>query len=86
MRPAAVLPPESPDASLATVADVLALLGETVNQVRRGELDAKVANCVCYLASVALRAMVDVDLAARVAALERHLNLRGGNRPCSRIA
>src|SRR5262245_12893118 len=67
---AVVLPPETPDQPLATVADVVTLLAATINQVRRGALDPKVANTVGYLAALLLKALEESDLAARVAALE----------------
>src|SRR5262245_13145882 len=36
-RRAAVLPADTPDLPLSTVGDVVALLGQTLNQVRRGD-------------------------------------------------
>ncbi|MGD0920883.1 MAG: hypothetical protein ABSA70_03855 [Terriglobia bacterium] len=69
-RQAAVLPLDTPDRSLATEADVVALLGMTVNQVLRGQLDPKVANTVGYLSTVLLKALEQGGLADRIAALE----------------
>ena len=37
-----VLPPETPDIPLRTIHDVSTLLAESINQVRRGQLDARV--------------------------------------------
>jgi len=65
-----VLSPETPDAPLSKATDVVALLGETINQVRRGEVDPKVSNAVGYLSSVLLRALEVGDLEQRLADLE----------------
>ena len=66
----AVLPAAAADAPLETVADVTRLLGETINQVRTGALDCKVANCVGYLAGVFLKALETGALEERLTALE----------------
>lgn len=65
-----VLPPNTPDAPLSSMADVVTLLGETINQVRRGEVDPKVANAVGYLASALLRALEQGNIEKRLAELE----------------
>jgi hypothetical protein len=75
-RRAPVLPADSPDHSLTSVADVVALLGQTINQVRRGELDPRVGNTVGYLGSVLLRALDMGELERRLAALEDRLATR----------
>jgi len=69
-RQAAVLPLDTPDRSLATAGDVVALLAATVNDVLRGQLDPKVANAVGYLSGLLLKAQERSDLEVRVAALE----------------
>ena len=56
-RRAAVLPAEAPDAPLKTVPDVVSFLALTANRVCRGELDAKVGNCVGVLCGQLLRAL-----------------------------
>lgn len=66
----AALPPDTPDASLSSMADVVTFLGRTINQVRRGELDPKVANAVGYLAATLLRALEQGDIEKRLAELE----------------
>jgi hypothetical protein len=66
-----VLPGDADDLPMKTVGDVASLLALTVNEVRKGKLDPKVANCVGYLASVQLRALDAGDLAAEVAELRR---------------
>jgi hypothetical protein len=54
-----VVPADVPDLPLRVVADVTALLGKTINEVRRGQLDPKAANCIGVLAGVLLRAFQD---------------------------
>jgi hypothetical protein len=79
-RPAAVLPADTPDLPLKTTADVRAFLGVTINQVRRGELDAKVGNCLGMLAGVLSRAIEGGEMEQRMAAVEAVLTSRpGGN-------
>jgi hypothetical protein len=52
------------------MAEVRVLLGKTVNQVLRGEIDPRVANACGYLISVLVRAIEGSELAQRIAALE----------------
>ncbi len=68
-RRAAVLS-DADEVRIDGTADVLVLLSETASQVRRGELDHRVANCLGYLASVLLRALQQGELEERIAALE----------------
>src|SRR5262249_9697649 len=70
---AAVLPPETPDVPLGTVHDVVGVLAQSVNQVRKGALAPGVANAVGYLSSVLLKALVDGDLAEQMAELRREV-------------
>lgn len=74
-RPAAVLPPETADHPLDNTKDVATLLADTINRVRRGQLDVHVANTVGYLASVHLRALEGGPLEERLARLEIALGL-----------
>jgi hypothetical protein len=77
MRRLAVLP-DAPDITVAGPQEVLAVLAATMSQVRRGELDVRVANCLGQLASVALRAIELGDTARRLRELEEELaKLRG---------
>ncbi|HUU11390.1 MAG TPA: hypothetical protein VM431_12765 [Phycisphaerae bacterium] len=62
---------------LSSMADVIALLGLTINQVRRGELDPKVANAVGYLAATLLRALEQGDIEKRLAELETLMKGQG---------
>jgi len=75
------LPPDTPDLVLRTVADVVAALGATVNQVRTGRLGVQVGNCLGQLLQVLLKAIeggeVERLLTERLAALEaRHPSRR----------
>lgn len=68
-RPA-VLPADTPDAPLATAAELSVLLGRTVNQLLRGQLDPKIASAAGYLLTVMMKATDLGKLEQRVAALE----------------
>ena len=46
------------------------MLGETINQVRRGELDPRVANAVGYLAAHLLKTLERTELEERITDLE----------------
>jgi hypothetical protein len=74
-RPAAVLSRETPDHPLRNTTEVSALLGETINQVRRGALDPRVANCMGQLVSVLLRSLEQGPLEERMARLEAALGM-----------
>ncbi len=66
----AVLPTTAPDARLREAGDVVKLLAETINQVRRGEIDPKVANAVGYLGALLLKAIGATETENRLTALE----------------
>jgi hypothetical protein len=74
---AAVLP-EAADVKFEAIADVVNLLAETTSQVRRGEVDVRVANAVGYLGSIALRALQAADIETRLAAVEAELAKKRG--------
>jgi hypothetical protein len=69
-RKAAVLPANTPDRPLTNAADVTGLLAETINQVRRGEIDPRISNAVGYLAGILLKAKERDELEQRLARLE----------------
>jgi len=54
----------------------MALLSQTINQVRKGELDARVANSIGYLASIAIRAFAQDQVENRITTLEQALERR----------
>ena len=66
----ATLPPGAPDVKVEDGAGVVKLLGQTINQVRRGEIDPRVANAVGYLSNIVLAATAQRDLETRIAELE----------------
>ena len=72
-RTAAVLPPDTPDHPLGNTKEVSAFLADTINQLRRGELDPRVANGVGYLTGVLLRAFEQGPLEERLAKIEAAL-------------
>jgi len=51
------LQPQTSDIPLRTTRDVSRLLAESINQLRRGQLDARVANAVGFLAGILLKAL-----------------------------
>ena len=65
----AVLPGDTPHHPLGTATDVSALLADSINRLRRGQLDLRVANGIGYLAGILLKAL-DQRLEERVAHLE----------------
>jgi hypothetical protein len=73
-RPAATLPPDTPECPLETVHDVCRAVSATFNQVRRGEIDSRVGNSLGLLAGLLLRAMEATDLEKRLTALEARLD------------
>lgn len=77
-RKHAVLPSDTPDMQLATTADVINLLGRTLNQALRGEVDPKVSNAVGYLSGILLRATEQDDLERRLTRLEQAIPTGNG--------
>jgi hypothetical protein len=79
-KAAAVLPQAAPDLPLMTIGDVTAALAATVNQVRKGALDVKAANCVGYLLSVLLRALEGSELQRQLDEVRAELDqMRGAS-------
>jgi hypothetical protein len=72
-RVAAVLPSDTPDYPLGNTKEVSAFLADSINQLRRGQLDPRVANGVGYLSSVLLRALEQGPLEERMAKIEATL-------------
>ena len=69
-RAAAVLPPDTPDHPLGNPKQVSDLLADSVNRLRRGQLDPRVANAMGYLSSVLLRALEQGPMEERLAYIE----------------
>lgn len=66
----AILPDDTAELPLRNSHDAAELIGKTINDLRRGKLDPKVATAVGYLTTVGLRAIQVGDLEQRLAALE----------------
>lgn len=69
---------ETPDAKIEDPRDALALLSVTISQVRRGEIDPRVANCIGYLAAIAIRTFEQRDFETRIEKLERLITSSNG--------
>lgn len=69
-RRIAVLPVDTPDAPLKTIGDVSALMAETINHTRRGQLDPRVANALGYLAGILLKSLEQGEIEERLMRLE----------------
>jgi hypothetical protein len=65
-----VLAPDTPDHPLGTTTEIARLLGDSINQIRLGELDPRVANAMGYMASVLLKALQQGPVEERLAYLE----------------
>jgi hypothetical protein len=66
----AVLPANFPMKPLRTVFDVIELLSDTINHVRRGEMDLRMSNSIGYLSGILLSAIEKGSFEERLAALE----------------
>jgi hypothetical protein len=73
---AKTLDPATPDTKIQNSQEALALISETIHQVRTGEIDPHVANSVGYLANIAMRVFEQRDLETRIATLERLIESR----------
>jgi hypothetical protein len=73
----ATLNPDAQDVRVEDSADVVNLLGQTINQVRRGEIDPRVANAIGYLSNIVLAATSQCELERRIAGLESLVRHRG---------
>jgi hypothetical protein len=66
----------APDISIRDCKDVMALLSETINQVRKGLIDPRIANSVGYLANQLVRVFEQKDLEDRIEKLEQSIQHR----------
>jgi hypothetical protein len=71
----AVLPPNTEEERLQSPTDVCDLLGATINQVRRGLIDSRIATTVGYLAGTLLRGMEHGHLDERLTKIEAKLGI-----------
>jgi hypothetical protein len=72
-RLAVVLPADTPDRPLGNTTDVSAFLSDSINRLRRGQLDPRVANAMGYLTSVLLRSLEQGPIEERLAKIEATL-------------
>ena len=70
------LPDTVPDMEVADCEDVVRLMSETINLVRKGRIDPRVANAIGYLANVLIKAAEQGDLERRIAEVEAVLKSR----------
>lgn len=61
---------DAPDLDVKDCQDVVRLISETINQVRKGQIDPRVANAVGYLANVLIRAVEQGEMEKRLAEIE----------------
>jgi len=77
-RTVTVLPQETPDIPLRNTHQVVTLLSESINHVRRGQLDPRVANAVGYLSGILLKALEQGRTEERLSHLEAVLGCNKG--------
>ena len=75
----ATLPGDTPDVQLATAQDMVSLMAETISQVRRGQIDPRIATAVGYLANITLKAREHGELEDRLKTLEEEVERNRGN-------
>jgi hypothetical protein len=69
---------EIPERQLRNTADVCELLSTTINEVRSGKVQPRIATAVGYLANILLGALEQGPLEDRLLALEAVLGLPNG--------
>lgn len=72
-----VISPQPP-LKLGSAKDAIILLEETINGVRSGVIDVKVANCLGFLTDKLLKAYEVAELSDKVEIMERFLEKRKG--------
>lgn len=68
---------------VSTANDIVSLLSQTINQVRSGELDPRIANSVGYLAGIVLKAREQGELDERLKLVEEAIakGTNNGSKP-----
>ena len=61
----------TPDVKVEDCGDAIVLLVQTINQVRKGEIDPRVANSVGFLSNILIKAVERDKLETRIHQLER---------------
>lgn len=66
----------APDVKVEDFGDAIALLVQTISQVRKGEIDPRVANSVGFLANILIKTMAQDKLETRIEQLEALLKVQ----------
>jgi hypothetical protein len=74
------LDPDTPDVKIENCKDTVPLLSDTINQVRKGEIDPRIGNAIGYLSSVIIKAVEQSDTEKRLVEIE---GIVKANRPAS---
>ena len=74
MGKSTVLP--SSEFRLESLENIVSLIEETLNQVRTGAIEVRIAHCTGYLAQIAIKALEQVELERRIEALEQIVSQR----------
>jgi hypothetical protein len=64
-----------PDLRIENSFDIIEISSQTINQVRKGELDPRIANAVGYHLLIVMRAIEQSEVQTRIARLERLLKV-----------
>jgi len=76
-RKMVTLPKETVEFEIKKANDVVRLLSVTINQVRKGEIDPRVANAVGYLSGIILKAREQGDIDQRLKQIEQIVLSKG---------
>ena len=76
-RKSPTLPKNMPEFEIKGAEEVVHLLSVTINQVRRGEIDPRIANAVGYLSGIILKANEQGEIEKRLKQIEE-IVLKGG--------
>lgn len=67
---AKTLPASTADMDIRSMEGVTALLCETINQVRRGDVDPRIGNSIGYLANILMKSIEQGEMEERLRSLE----------------
>lgn len=66
----------APDVKVEDSGDAITLISQTINQVRKGQIDPRIANSVGFLANILIKAVERDKLETRIEKLEALLKVR----------
>jgi len=72
-----ILPESATDFNVDSHKDIICLLSTTINQVRKGLIDTRIANAIGYLSGILLKAKDQGILEERLLRIENELKKRG---------